>query len=134
MSLLSIYAAKQVLNQFRSQFLECLDANTIVYELHYRDIIAEGDLTDIRRTLAARQQNAILHACLLRTCDEEALMKVCEIIEQGYPTMKALGRKMKSMLDGKCYMFMHPHCMLSMFLSVNVKRIMVISTWPSWFL
>ena len=80
-----------------------MDANAIVHELVHQSIIANGDLTTIMRTPDARQQNEILHACLLKTCDEEALMKVCEIIvRQGYPTMRALGKDMKSMLQGKC--------------------------------
>ena len=77
-----------------------MDASAIVHELVHQSIIANGDLTTIMRTPDARQQNEILHACLLKTCDEEALMKVCEIIVgRGYPTMRALGKDMKSMLQ-----------------------------------
>ena len=94
-----------------------MDANAIAHELVHQSIIANGDLTTIMRTPDARQQNEILHACLLKTCDEEALMKVCEIIVgRGYPTMRALGKDMKSMLQGKCCVcvFICAHSMLSM--------------------
>ncbi len=57
-----------------------MDANAVVHELVHQSIIENGDLTTIMRTPDARHQNEILHACLLKTCDEEALMKVCEII------------------------------------------------------
>lgn len=81
-----------------------MDANAIVHSLVYERIIANSDLTNITSNPDLRQRNEILHACLLRTCNEKALMKVCEIIvEQGYPTMKELGENMKSMLEGRCY-------------------------------
>ena len=75
-----------------------MDANAIVHEFVHKGIIGNHDLTII-----TRQQNQILHVCLLHTCDEKALMKVCEIVvERGNPPMKALGEDMKSMLEGKC--------------------------------
>ena len=47
-----------------------MDANAIAHELVHQSIIANGDLTTISRTPDARQQNEILHACLLKTCDD----------------------------------------------------------------
>ena len=63
-----------------------------------------GDKTTIMGTPDTTQQNEYLHACLLRTCDEEALKDVCGIIvERGYPTMRTLGQDMKSkLMEGKC--------------------------------
>ena len=95
---LPFHAAKQVLGHFRSRFIDSVDTNAIVHELVHKGIIGNDDLTII-----TRQQNQKLHACLLQTCDEEALMKVCKIVvERGNPPMKALGEDMKSMLEGKC--------------------------------
>ena len=117
---LPFHAAKQVLGHFRSQFIQSMDANAIVHDLVHKGIIANRDLTTITRKPDARQQNQYLHACLLRTCDEEALMKVCEmVVELDNPTMKALGEDMKSLLMGKCcvQVFIHVHCMLSVYLT-----------------
>ena len=78
-----------------------MDANTIVYDLKHEGIIDGGDLTNITRTPGEREQNAILHDCLLQKCTEEALMKACEIIvDRDHPRMKQLGQQMKSKLDG----------------------------------
>ena len=79
-----------------------MDANAVVHELVHHRIIMGGDRTTIMKTPDTTQQNEYLHMCLLRTCDEEALMAVCDIIVQrGYPTMRTLGQDMKSRLDGK---------------------------------
>ena len=78
-----------------------MDANAIVHDLKYDGIIDGGDLTNITKTPGGREQNAILHDCLLQKCTEEALMKVCKIIvDQDHPRMKELGEQMKSKLDG----------------------------------
>ena len=97
------HAAQQVLDHFRSRFIDCMNANAVAHELVYQRIIMNGDLTTIMRTPDTTQQNEYLHACLLRTCDEEALMSVCGIIvERGYPTMRTLGQDMKSkLMEGK---------------------------------
>ena len=102
-----------------------MDANAIAHELVHERIIGNCDLTNM-----TRQQNQMLHACLLQTCDEEALMKVCEIvIKRGNPTMKSLGEDMKKrMLEGKCcvQVFIHVHCMLSVYLT---QSLVLISLW-----
>ena len=92
-----------------------MDASAIVPELKRQGIIDDGGLETIAKTT---EEN--LHLCFLRTCDEDALMKVCEIvIKRDNPTMKALGEGMKSMLKGKCcvQVFIHVHCMLSGYLT-----------------
>ena len=107
-----------------------MDANAIVHDLKHQDIIGDGDLTTITRNPDARQQNQYLHACLLKKCTEDALRKMCGIIidVQGNPRMKALGEDMKSMLEGKCcvQVFIHAHCMLSVYLT---QSLVLISLW-----
>ena len=120
---LPFHAAKQVLGHFQRRFIDSLDANAIVHELVQEGIIGNRDLTTITRNPDARQQSQCLHACLLQMCDEDALMKVCEIvIKQGNPTMKALGEEMKSMLEGKCcvQVFIHAHCMFNVYLTQSL--------------
>ena len=101
--LFPFHAAQQVLGQFRSRFIDYMDAEAVVHELVHHRIITKGHLTTIMRTPDTTQQNQYLHECLLRTCDEEALMAVCGIIiERGYPTMRTLGQDMKSkLMEGK---------------------------------
>ena len=78
-----------------------MDANAIVYDLKHEGIIDGGDLTNITKTPGGREQNAILHDCLLQKCTEVALMKACKIIvDRDHPRMKELGEQMKSKLDG----------------------------------
>ena len=74
-----------------------------MYELTHRKIISDGDLTEIKRNSDAQQQNEILHRCLKRSCDEEALMEVCGMMidVDGNRKMNALGQKMKCKLEGK---------------------------------
>ena len=78
-----------------------MDANALVYELEHANIIAGGDLTEIKRNPDATQQNQILHRCLKRSCDEEALMEVCDMIiaVRGNRKMNSLGREMKCELE-----------------------------------
>ena len=77
-----------------------MDANAVVYGLKHANIIADGDLMMITRNPYSTQQNEILHACLKRSCDEEALMEVCDmmIAVQGNRKVNALGREMKNKL------------------------------------
>ena len=99
------YAAKQVLCDFRDLFIADMDANTVVWELLYKDIIPRGVQEWISRTNEPKQQNEILHDCLQRTCTKEALMEVCDIIVavRGHPRMRELGEAMKRRLHtGKC--------------------------------
>ena len=99
------HAANQVLSDFRDQFIADMDANTVVWELLYKDIIPHGVQERISRTDEPKQQNAILHNCLQRTCTKEALMQVCDIIVsvRGHPKMRELGEAMKRRLHtGTC--------------------------------
>ena len=99
------HAAKQVLGDFRDQFIADVDANTVVWELLYKNIIPRGVQERISRTDEPKQQNEILHDCLQRTCTKEALMEVCDIIVsvRGHPKMRELGEAMKRRLHtGKC--------------------------------
>ena len=99
------HAAKQVLSDFRGQFIADLDANTVIWELLYKDIIPRSVQKRISRTDEPKQQNEILHNWLQSACSEEALMEVCDIIVsvRGRPKMQELGEAMKSRLQtGKC--------------------------------
>ena len=127
---LPFHAAKQVLGHFQSLFIESMDANAIVHDLVHNGIIGNCDLTNM-----TKQQNQMLHVCLLQTCDEDALMKVCEIvIERDNPTMKSLGEDMKSLLKSKCcvQVFIHVHCMLSVYLTrhwSNMESTALLDIW-----
>ena len=81
-----------------------MDANAIVYGLEYANIISDGDLTEIKRNPDTKQRNEILHRCLKRSCDEEALTEVCDmmIAVRGNRKMNSLGRDMKFKLEGIC--------------------------------
>ena len=94
----------QVLGHFRKRFVEEVNANAIVLELVHEDIIADGDQKAISKKNDAAEQNQFLHAHLVRTCTEEALMTVCDVIisVKGNPKMRALGKDMKRMLEGMC--------------------------------
>ena len=98
-----VSAAEQVLGNFRTLFINSVDANAIVYELKNKDIIDDGDLTTITRTPGAKEKNEYLHEHLKNTCDEDALMEVCEVIinVKGNRKMKSFGKRMKSALEGK---------------------------------
>ena len=99
------YAAKQVLSDFRDQFIADVDANTVVWELLHKDIIPRGVQERILKTDEPKQQNEILHDWLQRTCTKEALMEVCDIIVEvrGHPRMRELGEAIKRRLHtGKC--------------------------------
>ena len=98
-----VSVAEQVLGDFRTRFIDTVDADAIVFELKNKGIIDGGDLTTITRTPGSTQKNSILHDCLLQKCDEEALMVVCEVMiaAKGNPKMKRLGNDMKSALKGK---------------------------------
>ena len=75
------HAAKQVLNDFRDQFIADVDANTVVWELLYKDIIPRGIQEMISKTDEPKQQNeSYTINCLQRACSKEALMEACDII------------------------------------------------------
>ena len=102
--LFSFCAVEDILDNFRDLFIACVDANALVYGLEHANIIADGDLKKIERNPDARQQNEILHRCLKRSCDEEALMEVCDmmIAVRGNRKMNSLGKDMKHQLQGIC--------------------------------
>ena len=86
-----------------------MDAIAIVYDLQYKGIIDDGDLVKITKPADPTVQNQILYKCLEKKCTDEALMTVCDkiIAAPGNPKMKALGKDMKGMLGGKCYVYVH---------------------------
>ena len=91
--------------EYRDRFISEMDANTVINEFLYKDIIPEGVQQKISKTDCPKQQNEILHACLVRTCTDEALMTACDIIiaVQGNPKMATLGKDMKRSLEsGVC--------------------------------
>ena len=100
----SFCAADNFLLNFWERFIQCVDANAIVYGLENANIISDGDLTEIKRNPDPKQQNEMLHRCLKRSCDEEALMEVCDmmIAVRGNRKMNSLGRDMKCKLEGIC--------------------------------
>ena len=96
-------AVKQVLEEYRDQFIEYVDPDVVVYELHHKGIISQGVQAKIAMTYCCREKNQILHQCLLKTCTREALIDACRIIiaeaEKGNPNMMDLGKTMKKMLE-----------------------------------
>ena len=94
------YTVEEVLKEYRDRFIADIDANAVVNKFLYKGIIPEGDQRNISRIDCPKQQNEILHECLLRTCTNEALMTACGIIAsvQGNPRMSALGKDMQRRL------------------------------------
>ena len=91
--------------EYRDRFLSEMDANAVFRELFHHRIISDGDQKRIAKEDSPRQQNTILHASLVRTCTDEALMRACGIIiaVQGNPKMASLGKDMQRSLDsGVC--------------------------------
>ena len=82
-----------------------MDANAVVWELLYKDIIPRGAQERISKADEPKQRNEILHDWLQRTCTKEALMEACDIIVavRGHPKMQTLGKAMKTRLHtGRC--------------------------------
>ena len=77
-----------------------MNANTVVRELAYQDIIPYGIMARVIAT-SAKQQNEILYNYLLETSTSESFLTTCDIIirVQGYPRMRALGEEMKKELE-----------------------------------
>ena len=91
--------------EYRDRFLSEMDTNTVINEFLYKDIIPGGVQQKISRTDCPKQQNEILHASLVRTCTDEALMTACGIIiaVKGNPKMATLGKDMQRSLEsGVC--------------------------------
>ena len=101
-----MYTAEQVLDAFRQRFIEEVDADAIVMNLKYHNILGDGQQKRITQTDDGRQKNQFLHDFLLRSCTKEAMLKVCgEMINTpGNPKMNQLGKELKSALEkGECY-------------------------------
>ena len=99
--LFPFHTAKQVLDQFRDQFIEDMDANSVVMELLHEGIIHEGDRREISKVHNPQEQNAILHLYLKKKCTNIALKTVCDLVIRvdGNPKMTALGKAMKERLE-----------------------------------
>ena len=99
--LISFCAAQDILDNFRDSFIECVAAMKIVYNLEYANIISDGDVKRIERNPDTTQQNQILHRCLKQSCDEKALMEVCDmmIAVRGNRRMNTLGNDMRHQLE-----------------------------------
>ena len=95
-----MYAAEQVLDDFRQRFITNLDAEAVIFDLKHYGIISDGDLTSVRKIDSATQQNQLLHFCLTRKCTKDALLKVCGILIEckGNPKMNSLGRELMQRL------------------------------------
>ena len=106
------HEAVQVLDDFRDQFIEEVDANAVVLELLHNKIIDRGDERRITMTLDPTQQNQFLHLILKEKCTEGAFETVCDIITavKGNPKMKALGESMKRRLETGEYMYGEGDC------------------------
>ena len=99
---------EQVLEHFWTRFTEEIDAKAIAFDLKHKGIINDSAVTTIQESNDARRNGQYLHGYLVRTCDEESLVKVCDIIiaVQGNPKMKKLGKDMKEMLECKVHIRM----------------------------
>ena len=101
----SFHAAELVLNEYRDRFITEMDANVVIRDLFHHGIISDGDQESIAKADSRMERNRILHACLLRTCTNEALLRACGIIVsvQGNPKMSVLGKDMRRRLEsGVC--------------------------------
>ena len=94
-----------MLDQFRDQFIDEIDAEKVVWDLLEADVIDKGDQRTITEAKDTTQQNKILHRCLKEKCTLDALRSVCVTIKavKGNPKMAALGDKMMRRLEtGMC--------------------------------
>ena len=112
--LLSFHVAEVVLDYFREQFIKEMDANTVVMEFEYKGIIPVGIRDTILKTDCPKLQNECLHACLMKTCTDDALKTACDVITgvRGNTRMQTLGKEMKRKLEsGVCAASLHA-CLL----------------------
>ena len=94
-------AVKEVLDHFYDRFCDEMDAIIIAWQLVQKNIIDDGDQTQITNAqLKKKVQNQILHACLKRKCTSDAFDTVCDVMinESGNPVMAALGNDMQGRL------------------------------------
>ena len=98
---LPFHAAKEVLVQFRDQFISDMDAAAVVFDLLDKGIISAGDKKDITREPNRADQNKILYETLKQKCTDETLMHTCDIIiaVEGNPRMTGFGEKLKKALQ-----------------------------------
>lgn len=99
--ILLFHEAEQILDEFRGRFIQDMDSEAVVLDLLHYDIISEGDLRTIRRTMNRIQQNSFLHFYLKSKCTEDSLHIVCDIISSvmGNARMRALGIDMRRRLE-----------------------------------
>ena len=111
--------AEDTLNLFHEQFLKYVDAKAVVGELKHNGIVPQSCQEKVARADGYRQRSEILHDCLKRTCNREALIKACDIIialaekggEESNPNMKEVGEDMmKELGTGKTFV----HCYVSL--------------------
>ena len=82
-----------------------MDAAAITMDLVHRDIITDGDQSDVTSKGDKKQQNEFLHTLLRDKCTTEALMTVCDLViaVRGNPKMRRFGEDLKRALDtGVC--------------------------------
>ena len=94
---------EQVLDNFRTRFIDEMDAMSVVRTLEHEGIISHGVLQEVSTASDWRNQNAILFTHLKRTCTKTTLTTTCHkiIAVTGNPRMKALGEDILSMLEGE---------------------------------
>ena len=94
---------EEVLDNFRTRFIDAMDAMSVVRTLEHEGIISDGVLQEVKTASGRMNQNASLHAHLKATCTKDSLRTTCDIIiaVTGNPRMKALGEDMLSMLEGE---------------------------------
>ena len=89
--------AIKVLDHYRDQFIEEMNANSVVHELYHEKIITDGDHQAITANRSRKEQNSLLHLSL-KNCTDEVFKKACQIFiksgEHGNARMKALGEQM----------------------------------------
>ena len=94
---------EQVLDNFRTRFIDEMDAMSVVLTLKDKGIISDGVLQEVKTASGRMNQNASLHARLKESCTKVSLMTTCRIIiaVQGNPRMKAFGEDMLRELEGE---------------------------------
>ena len=107
-------AAKEVLDQFRVEFISDMDAVAVVYDLLDKGTINDGDKNKITKEDNRDEQNKILHLILKQKCTNKDLMDACDMIiaVKGNPRMTALGEAMKrALVASKCVCDVYSACM-----------------------
>lgn len=94
---------EQVLDNLRDQFIEEMDATSVVHSLQHEGIISDAVLQQVTNASGRMKQNEVLHSHLKRMCTKDSLMTSCRkiIAVEGNPRMTAFGKDMLSKLEGK---------------------------------